>query len=95
MRSIKWMFNMCMSVQLVSTMTSKPFFWIDQEQDKYSKTSKKHRTAIFPSFQQYVTLYLCHFSIFLLENTMKSQETSPYIPISLGELPTAETKLDD
>jgi hypothetical protein len=31
-----------------------------------------------------------------LENTMKSQETSPYIPIFLGELPTtAETNLDD
>ena len=31
-----------------------------------------------------------------LENTMTSQETSPYIPIFLGELPTtAETNLDD
>ena len=35
-------FSTCACHYSFNTMTSKPFFWgIDQEQDKYSKTSKK------------------------------------------------------
>jgi hypothetical protein len=35
-------FSTCACQYSFNTMTSKPFFWgIDQEQDKYSKTSKK------------------------------------------------------